>query len=82
MFYVFISCWLCWVFTAARGLSLGAAIRDASPVALRGLLVAEASLLGGRGRSSWNPQAPERRLSSWGRARLLRSMWELPGSGI
>ena len=59
MFYVFISCWLCWVFPAARGLSLGAAIGDASPVALRGLLVAGASLLAGRaGAVAGTPRPP------------------------
>ena len=42
--YLFIYFWLCWVFVAARGLSLVAASGDYS-VAVHGLLIAVASLV-------------------------------------
>ena len=44
-FDLFIYLWLCWVFVAACGLSLVAASRGYSFVAVRGLLIAVASLI-------------------------------------
>ena len=43
-FYFLKNFWLCWVFVAARGLSLVAASRGYSLVAVRGLLTMVASL--------------------------------------
>ena len=45
----FIYFWLCWVFVAARGLSLVAARRGLPFVAVRGLLIAMASLVAEHG---------------------------------
>ena len=44
LFY-FICFWLCWVFVAAHGLSLAAASRGSSLVAIQGLLIVVAPLV-------------------------------------
>ena len=44
MFIIYLFIWLCWVFVAARGLSLVAASGGYSFIAVRGLLIAVASL--------------------------------------
>ena len=41
--------WLCWVFVAARKMSLVATSRDYSPVVMRGLLIVLASLVSEHG---------------------------------
>ena len=77
--YLFVIFWLCWVFIAARGLSL---------VAVHGFLIVVASLvgawvLGHTGLSSCGLRALEDRLSSCGAwAQLLHDMWDLPEPGI
>ena len=43
--YLFISCWLCWVFVAARGFSLVAESGGSSQVAVCGPLISMASLV-------------------------------------
>ena len=43
--FTFIHFWLCWVFVAARKISLVATSRDYSPVVMRGLLIVLASLV-------------------------------------
>ena len=73
--------WLCWVFVAARGLSLVAA-SGASLFAVHGLLIVviccRAQALGTRA-----SVVVAHRLSSCGlRAQLLRGMWDLPGPGL
>ena len=50
--------WLCWVFVAARGLSLVVASRGYSLVAVRGLLLAVASLVAELPCSMWNLPRP------------------------
>ena len=93
---LFIYFWLLWVFVAAHGLSLVAASGGYSFVAVRGILIAVASLCCGaralgmrasvvvaRGLSSCGSRALERRLSSCGTwALLLCGMWDLPRLGL
>ena len=87
--------WLCWVFVAARRLSLVAAsggysLLRCAGFSLRWLLVAEHKLqvrgpqqLCHAGFSSCGSRALQCRLSSCGtRAQLLHSMWDLPGPGL
>ena len=45
--------WLCWVFVAAHRLSLDAASRGYSPVAVHRLLIAVASFWGSVGSRAW-----------------------------
>ena len=79
--------WLCWVFIAARGLSLVAASGGHSSLWCSGFSLWWPPLLrstGSRcaGFSSCGPQALERKLSSCGaQAQLLHGMWDLPGPG-
>ena len=48
--YLLLHFWLCWVFTAARGLSLAVVSRPTlSSAAVRGLLIAVAFLTAGHG---------------------------------
>ena len=91
----FIYFWLCWVFVAARGLSLvaarGATLRCGERAShcsgfsccrARALGV-WASVVAARGLSSCGSRALECRLSSCGaRASLLHGMWDLPGPGL
>ena len=93
--YLFIHFWLCWVFVAARGLSLAVASRGCSSLwcagfSLRWLLLLEStgcrhagSVIVVHGLSSCGARSVERRLSSCGaRTQLLRGMWDLPGPGL
>ena len=85
---LFICFWLCWVFVAARGLSLVAASGDYSLLQCAGFSLRWLLLLRGTGSrrvgfSSCGSRALERRLSSCGTwAQLLHSMWDLPGPGL
>ena len=80
--------WLCWVFVAARGLSLVAASGGYSSwwcagFSLRWLLLLHSTGSRHAGFSSCGTRALERRLSScdaW--AYLLRGMWDLPRPGL
>ena len=73
--FYFIYFLLCWVFVAARGLSLVAMSRGYSSLRCAG------SRHGGF--SSCASRALECRLSSCGSwASLLRGMWDLPGQGL
>ena len=56
--------WLCWVFVATHGLSLVMESRGSSLVLVRGLLIAEASLVTEHRLSSCGSWALENRLSS------------------
>ena len=91
LFYLFYF-WLCWVFVAARGLSLVATSRGyplsrCMGFSLQWLLLLQSMGSRRAGFSSCGMQAQqlwlaalERRLSSCGaRAQLLRCMWDVPG---
>ena len=93
--YLFIYFWLCWVFVAARGLSLLAASGGYSSLRCAGLSLQwllllwstgsrhMGSVVVARGLSSCGSWALERRLSSCGsQAQLLCSTWDLPGPGL
>ena len=75
--------WLCWVFIAARGLSLVAVSGGYSSLRCAGFSLWWLLLLQSMGSSSCGTRAPERRLSSCGaRAELLHGVWDLPGPGL
>ena len=96
LFILFIYFWLCWVFVAARWLSLQ--LRRARATLCCGArashcggfsccraraLGTQASVIAARGLSSCGLRALECRLSSCGaRAQLLQGMWDLPGPGL
>ena len=86
--FIYYSFWLCWVFVAARGLSLVVASRGYSSLRCAGFSLWWLLLLrstGSRctGFSSCGSRALERRLSSCGAwAQLLHGMWDLPGPGL
>ena len=88
LFILFIYFWLCWVFVAARGLSLVAASGGYSSLryegfSLRWLLLLESTGSRCAGFNSCGLWALELRLSSCGsRTELLCGMWDLPGPGL
>ena len=90
IFYFLIYFWLCWVFVAARRLSLFAAsgwggysLLRCAVFSLRWLLLLQSTGSRRTGFSSCGTWAPERRLSSCGaQAEWLRGMWDLPGPGL
>ena len=75
IYFLFIYSWLCWVFTAARRLSLvvvsgGYSLLQCSGFSLRWLLL-------------WSSGSRCAGFSSCGaQASLLCSMWDLPGPGL
>ena len=87
-FLKFIYFWLCWVFIAARGLSLVVASGGYSLLRCKGfslwwLLLLQSTGSRRAGFNSCGLWALELRLSSCGaRTELLRGMWDLPGPGV
>ena len=87
-FFFLIYFWLCWVFVAARRLSLVAVSGGYSSLrctgfSLRWLLLLRSTGFRRKGFSSCGSRALEHRLSSCGaQAQLLSSMWDLPGPGL
>ena len=87
-FFFFFCLWLCWVFVAARGLSLVATSGGCPSLwcvgfSLQWLLLLRSTDCRRMGFSSCGSRALERRLSSWGAwASLLHGMWDLPGPGL
>ena len=93
--FIYLCFWLCWVFVAARGLSLvvasgGYCFLRCTGFSLRCLLLlrstalrAQASVVVACGLSSCGLRALEFRLSSCGtQAQLVHGMWDLPGPGL
>ena len=86
--FLFIYFWLCWVFVAARGLSLVAVRGGYSSLTCTGfslwwLLLLQSTGSRSAGFSSCGSRALERRLSSCGAwAYLLRGMWDPPRPGL
>ena len=80
--YLFIYLWLCWVFIAARGLSLAAASWGYSLLWCDGFSCCRAWALHA-GFSSCGSQALQHTLSSCGSwAQLLHGMQDFPGPGL
>ena len=88
LFILFIYFWLCWVFVAARGLSLvvasgGYSLLRCEGFSLRWLLLLRSTGSRCAGFNSCGLRALEHRLSSCGaQTELLRHMWDLPGPGL
>ena len=81
---LFIYFWLCWVFIAARGLSLvvasgGYSLLRCVGFSLQWLLLLQSTGSGSAGFSSCGSRALEHSLSSCGaQALLLHGTWDLP----